>query len=54
MLIQDALIAGLALIGMETDFIAMAVFPPGWGTPAGMPGAIWSSGNNSFYQLGSK
>jgi hypothetical protein len=34
--------------GIVTDFIAMAVFSPGWGTRAGMPVMIWSSGNNNF------
>jgi hypothetical protein len=45
---RGALIAGLVLIVMATDFIAMAVFFPGWCTPAGMPGVNWSSGNNNF------
>ena len=52
--LRGALIAGLVLTGMATDFIAMASFPPGWGTPAGMPGVIWSSGKSYFHQLGSK
>jgi hypothetical protein len=46
--IWDALIASRVLIGMATDFIAMAAFPHGWGMPAGMPGVFWSSWNNNL------